>query len=301
MKAPKRVGWTATAAIIPILVCSQAYADFPDPDSVLPASQSLPPALIDVGIDEHLENSIPLEAEFRDEADRPVRLSEFFRAGKPVLLNFAYYRCPMLCNLVLAGMVEALKKSEWTPGKEFEVVTVSIDSKEGGAQAAAKKKSHIEALGRPEAASGWHFLTGTDRQIRRLADAIGFRYHYNPASEDFSHSAAIYAISPRGKICRYLYGVAYPPQDLHLALLEAKDGKALSVGEKLLLFCYHYDADAKGYVLFAKNSMRIGGYLVLGALLLLLGGLWRRELKSRKENPLPRPEARVGKIYRQEG
>src|SRR4051812_32004704 len=170
METRAKAAWTAIAALLTGFLCMDAHADFPDPDSGLPASQSIPPALVDVGIDERLENRIPLQAEFRDEADRPVRLSRYFHPGKPVLLNFAYYRCPMLCNLVLAGMVEAMKKSEWIPGKEFEVVTVSIDSKEGGAQATAKKQTHIEALGRPEAASGWHFLTGTDSQIKRLAD-----------------------------------------------------------------------------------------------------------------------------------
>lgn len=282
MKRRNYAVWPALAALIAAAsLGKRAYAQFPDPDSGLPASQSVPPALVDVGIDEHLDSPIPLQAEFRDEDDRPVPLSRYFHPGKPVLLNFAYYRCPMLCNLVLAGMVEAMKKSEWIPGKEFEVVTISIDSKEGGSQATAKKKTHIEALGRPEAASGWHFLTGTDTQIQRLADAIGFRYHYNPATDDFSHGAAIYALSPEGKICRYLYGVTYSPQDLHLALLEAKDGKALSVGEKLLLFCYHYDPSAKGYVLFAQNTIRDGGYVVLAGMLLLLGGLWRREIKRR--------------------
>ncbi|HKP96907.1 MAG TPA: SCO family protein [Fibrobacteria bacterium] len=276
------------AAITLAFSAFESHAQGVDPDSGLPASDALPPALIDVGIDEHLGQTIPLNAEFRDEIGRTVKLSDFFRAGKPVLLNFAYYRCPMLCNLVLAGMVEGMKNLDWTPGKEYEVVTVSIDPEEGPEQAAAKKSTHIEALRRPEAAMGWHFLTGEEKAIARLAEAIGFRYHYNRTSDDFSHSAGIYAISPQGKICRYLYGVNYPAKDMRIALIEAKDGEALSLGEKLVLYCYQYDPNAKGYVLFARNAMRIGGYFVLGALLLLLGVLWKKETLRRGKDAVGR-------------
>lgn len=253
-----------------------------DADSGLPASQSLPAALVDVGIEEHLGSSLPLETGFRDENGKPVALGSYFTGKKPVLFNFAYFRCPMLCNLVLAGMVDGMKKLSWTPGKEFEVVTVSIDPKDGPGEAAAKKRTHIEALGKPDAAAGWHFLTGSERDIARVAQVVGFQYHYNPATDDYSHAAAIFTVSPKGTLCRYLYGVQYSPADLRLALLEASEGKALSVGDKLLLFCYHYDASAKGYVLFAQNMMRAGGYVVLAILLAGLGWLWTRELKKRK-------------------
>ncbi len=251
-------------------------------DSGQPNGEALPPALLDVGIDDHLEGNIPLDANFRDEDGRDIRLSNYFHGTKPVLFNFAYYRCPMLCNLVLAGMVDGIKKMSWTPGKEFEVVTISMDPKEGPEQARAKKKTHIEALGRPEAALGWHFLTGKQAEITRVAEAIGFNYRYNKGTDEFSHTAAIFALSPQGKICRYLYGVQYPPNDLRLALLDASEGKALSIGDKLLTFCYHYDPNAKGYVLFAQNFMRAGGVAVLLILMTLLGGLWFRESRKRR-------------------
>ncbi len=278
-----------TKSILNVILAAVVLSSLPahsqagaESDTGAPAEASLPPALVDVGIEEHLESKIPLDAKFLDENGRETALSEYFQLGKPVLFNFAYYRCPMLCNLVLAGMVEGIKKMAWTPGVEFEVVTVSMDPKEGPAQALAKKKTHIEALGKPEAAAGWHFLTGKEKVISRVAKAIGFNFHYNAATDDFSHAAAIFALSPDGKICRYLYGVDYPPKDLRLALLEAKDCKALSIGEKLTLFCYHYDPNAKGYVLFAQNSMRGGGYVVLAGLILLLGLMWKREIQNRK-------------------
>ena len=197
----------------------------------------------------------------------------------------------MLCNLVLSGMVEGMKSLSWAPGKEFEVVTVSIDPSEGSDLAAAKKKNHVDALGKPEAAKGWHFLTGKESDITRVADAIGFKYRYIPATNDFSHTAAIFTISPEGKISRYLYGVGYPAKDLHLALLDAAEGKSLSIGEKLLMFCYYYDPNAKGYVLFAQRFMTGGGAMVLGTLSLLLLGLWRKEIRKK------RPLENVGDVF----
>ena len=243
--------------------------------------QSLPANLVDVGIEEHLGDMIPMDAMFKDETGKEVTLGSYFAAGKPVLLNFAYFQCPMLCNMVLNGMLEGMKKISWTAGNEYQVVTISIDPRETPELAAAKKASHIEALGKPEAAPGWHFLTGEDKQIRKVAAAIGFKYQYMKASNEYAHAAGVYTLSPSGKICRYLYGVEYKKKDLRLALLDASEGKALSIGDKIVLFCYRYDPNAKGYVLFARNFMKGGGYVVAASLFLLMGGLWRKEFKRR--------------------
>src|SRR4051812_21746168 len=143
------------------------------------AGEGLPSGLVDVGIDEHLGSPIPLDAKFKDEEGHDVTLSSYFQAGKPVLMNFAYYKCPMLCNLVLSGMVDGMKKMTWTPGKEYEVVTIGIDPKEGPDLAKAKKATHIEALAKSGSAVGWHFLTGEEEQIKRVADAVGFHFNYN--------------------------------------------------------------------------------------------------------------------------
>jgi protein SCO1 len=243
--------------------------------------QSLPANLVDVGIDEHLGEQIPLDAVFKDETGKEVTLGSYFSPGKPVLLNFAYYKCPMLCNMVLNGMLEGMKQISWNAGNEYQVVTISIDSRETPDLAAAKKVAHIEALGKPEAAAGWHFLTGEEKQIRKVAAAIGFKYQFVPATNDFAHAAGVYTISPVGKISRYLYGVQFKKKDLRLALLDASEGKALSIGDKLVLFCYRYDANAKGYVLFARNFMKGGGVVVVVCLGLLMVGLWRKEFKRR--------------------
>jgi protein SCO1 len=244
-------------------------------------AETLPADLVNVGIEEHLGANIPLDAVFLDEDGKEVRISSYFHPGRPVLLNFAYYECPMLCTMVLNGMVKGIKKMAWMPGKEFEVVTISIDPGEGPKLAADKKATHIAALGKPEAAQGWHFLTGKEADIRRVTDAIGFKYQYNPISDEFAHVAGVYTLSPEGKICRYLYGIDYRSKDLRLALLDASEGRSLSIGDKIIMFCYRYDANAKGYVLFARNFMRGGGYLFMAGFILLMGGLWRREWKRK--------------------
>lgn len=249
--------------------------------------QSLPAALVDVGIVEHLGAPVPMDAKFKDETGKDVKLGDYFQPGKPVLLNFAYYQCPMLCNMVMSGMLTGMKKLDWTPGKEYQIVTISIDPREGPDLAASKKKTHIEALGRPDAAAGWHFLTGTDPEIRKVANAIGFTYQYVKTSNDYAHAAGIFTISPAGKISRYLYGVEFKKKDMRLALLDASEGKALSFGEKVVLFCYRYDANAKGYVLFARNFMMGSGYVVVAGLFLFLGVLWRREFKRRDVTQRP--------------
>jgi protein SCO1 len=243
--------------------------------------QSLPANLVDVGIEEHLGEQLPLDARFKDETGKEVALSTYFSPGKPVLLNFAYFQCPMLCNMVLNGMLGGMKNISWTAGKEYEVVTISIDPRETPELAAAKKTTHIEALGQPQAAPGWHFLTGDEEQIRKVTKAIGFKYQYVKATNEYAHAAGVYTISPAGKISRYLYGIEYKKKDLRLALLDASEGKSLSIGEKIVMFCYRYDANAKGYVLFARNFMKGGGYVVVACLALLMGGLWRKEFKRR--------------------
>jgi protein SCO1/2 len=187
--------------------------------------------------------------------------------------------------MVLNGMINGMKKMTWVPSKEFEVVTISIDANEGPELAASKKESHIKALGVPNAAAGWHFLTGNEANIRKVAKVVGFKYQYMPISKEFAHAAGVFTISPTGKISRYLYGVEYRPKDLKLALLDASEGKSISFGDKIVMFCYRYDPDAKGYVLFARNFMKGGGIVVILGLALLLGGLWRREFNRR--DPVP--------------
>ncbi len=238
----------------------------------------LPAELEEAGVSEKLGESVDLNLTFVDESGRLVRLGDYFKAGLPVILNLVYYSCPMLCTLVLNGQVDALRDIPWTPGEQFTIVTVTIDPAETHELARAKKQMYLENYGRP--APGWHFLTDYSGNVRKLAEQVGFRYRYDESQKQFAHAAAIMLLTPEGKVARYLYGINYRPRDLRLALTEAAEGKfGLSV-ERLLLFCFHYDPQARSYVLFATNIMRAGGVLIVLALGFVLFRFWRRERKT---------------------
>ena len=227
-----------------------------------------------VGIDEKLNQPVDLNLTFIAENGYPVRLGDYFHKGKPVILNLVYYSCPMLCNLVLNGQTTSLKAIPWTPGNEFDIVTVSIDPTEHFGLAQGKKAVYLSMYDRP--APGWHFLVDKDQNVKKLADQVGFRYKFDPRQSQYAHAAAIMILTPEGKISRYLYGIKFGARDLRLALTEASEGK-FGITDRLLLLCFHYDAQARSYVLFAQNVMRGGGALVVLILGSVLWGLWRRE------------------------
>ena len=242
--------------------------------------EELPPELVGVDIVEHIGQKVNLDLQFTSESGYQVPLRQFFEKGKPVLLNFVYYRCPMLCNLVLNGQTAALRELAWTAGKEFEIVTISIAPEEQFDLARAKKKFYLETYDREPAQAGWHFLTDYQGNTKRLADEAGLQYRWDPKTEQWAHTAAIMMLTPDGRISRYLYGVKFKERDLRLGLTEASEGKLGTMGDKLLLFCFHYSSDAKGYVLFAQNIMKIGGALMVVLIGLVLGFLFRRERNS---------------------
>lgn len=244
-------------------------------------SEPLPAALVGVGITERPGLRIPLDLQFTAEDGRQVRLSEYFDGRRPVILTLNYYRCPMLCGLLLNGLVNGLKEMAWTPGKEFEVVTLSIDPLETHTLAMLKKESFLTELGRPGAAAGWHFLTGEAKPIKALADAVGFGYRYDSGLQQYAHPAGIFILTPDGRTARVLYGVAFEPRTLKLALTEAGEGKLGSTAEQILLFCYHYDANAGRYVLAASNVMRVGGATTALVVGIWLAAAWRRSANQR--------------------
>ena len=240
------------------------------------------PALDKVGIEEHLDAALPLDLEFLDEAGRTVRLRDYFDGVRPVILTLNYYRCPMLCGLQLNGVVAGMEELDWTPGVEFEMVTVSIDPLEGPELAQAKKENYLKRYQRPAAARGWHFLTGRQVNIERLAETVGFGYTYDAVSGQYAHAAAIFMITPDGRVARYLYGIEYPPKNLKLALMEASQGEIGSPLDQLIMYCFHYDPASRRYAPVAMNIMRVGGgatALVLGA---TLGVWWLRESRRRR-------------------
>ncbi len=245
-------------------------------------STSLPPDLSGVSIDQKLNTQIPLDLPFRDESGNAVRLGDYFKPGKPVLLNFVYYECPMLCTEVLNGMTGMLKVLKFDPGKDFEIVTVSFDSREKPNLAAAKKKVYMQRYGRPDAAPGWHFLTGDQDAIAKLTDSVGFHYKWDERSQQFAHATAIMVATPEGKLSHYFYGIEYSPKDIRLALVEASHEKIGTPVDQVLLYCYHYDSRTGKYGAVVTRVLRLAGIatiVILGGFLLIM---FRREPKNSK-------------------
>jgi protein SCO1 len=231
-----------------------------------------PELLKDVGIDQKLNDEIPLNLVFHDEHGSAVTLSEFF-GKKPVVLALVYYNCPMLCTQVLNGLDRSLRDVPMDIGKDFNVVTVSIDPSETPKLAAAKHDLYAGIYGRPGAEQGWHFLTGEEAQIRQLANAVGFRYAYDADSKQFAHASAVLVLTPEGKVSRYFYGITYPARDMRLGLVEASEGEIGSAVDQVLLFCYHYDPVTGKYGVLISRVIKVGGLLTvvaIGILVLLL-------------------------------
>jgi protein SCO1/2 len=239
------------------------------------AEQPLPRELEKVGVEEHLGRPVDLNLSFIAENGYPVKLGDFFHLGRPVILDLVYYSCPMLCNLVLNSQTSAMREIPWTPGKEYEVVTISIDPSETFDLARAKKAAYLASYDRQT--SGWHFLTDHDGNAKKLAEQVGFHYTYDEKARQYAHQAAIMILTPEGKVSRYLYGIDFRPRDLRLAMTEASQGKSSLSVDRLLLFCYHYDPIARSYVPFATNLMKVGGALTLLVIGLFLLRLWRRD------------------------
>ena len=233
----------------------------------------LPTALREVRIEQRLNEQLPLELQFRDETGRTVQLGEYFNNRKPVILSLVFYKCPMLCNQILSGLMAGLRSQTFDAGKEFDVLTVSFDPRETPELAAEKKQDYIARYNRPGAEKGWHFLTGDAENIRRLTEAVGFHYNYDEKTNQFAHASGIMLLTPEGKLSRYFYGIDYNARDLRLGLVEASNNKIGSAVDQLLLYCYHYDPATGRYGPAVMNIMRAGGVVTvlgIGALLLIL-------------------------------
>lgn len=243
------------------------------PRAGTPASQ-LPPGLRNIGIDQKLDEQVPLYLEFRDETGKDVPLATYF-GRKPVILALVYYQCPMLCTQILNGLVTSLRGMSLKSGGDFEVVAVSIDPTEGPALAAGKKQEYLRRY--RKSSEGWHFLTGSEPHIKGLAGAVGFRYAYDAKSGQYAHASAIYVLTPEGRLSRYFYGIDYAPRDLRLGLVEASRNKIGNPVDQFLLFCYHYDPATGKYGAAIINVIRLGGALTLLALAAMMAIFFRRE------------------------
>jgi protein SCO1 len=224
------------------------------------------------GLDQRLNAQLPLNVAFHDEHGATALLADYF-GSKPVILVLAYYECPNMCTLVLNALLQSAQDLKFEIGKEYQIIVVSIDPHEGPALAAAKKQIYTQRYGRPGAATGWHFLTGDDASIRSVANAIGFRFVYDPETRQFAHPSVITVLTPAGKVSRYFAGIEYPPKDLRLALIEASDNHIGSLTEQLFLLCFHYDPASGKYGLIIKGVIQFAGIstvLVLGCCITLM-------------------------------
>jgi len=266
----------------PLLVLGSAcaFAQYINrPSGDIPATDPgnrLPAQLVGVGIDEHLGRPIDLDLTFNDENGQPVKLREFFNKGRPVVLNLIYYNCPQLCTLILNRQVEIMRQMPWTPGDQYEIVSISIDPRETPEIASKKKATYLASYGKP--APGWHFLTDRDDNAKRLAELMGYHYRWDSRIQQYAHLAAIMILTPEGKVARYLYGINYRALDLRFGLAEAAENRSTLTIEKILLFCYHYDPVESKYVLFATNFMKAGGVLTI----LILGGFMYRMFRAER-------------------
>jgi protein SCO1/2 len=229
-----------------------------------------------VDVEQKIGTKLPLDLHFRDSEGHDVRLGDLF-GKRPVILTMVYYECPMLCTLVLNGVVRAIRALPFEVGKGFDIVTVSFDPKEGPELAARKKKAYLEHYRHPEAADSWHFLTGDQAAIKRLTDAVGFHYAYDAERDQYAHAAAIMVTTPDGTLARYFFGVEYAPRDLKLALVEASSGKLGNVIDQLILYCYHYDPSTGRYSAVVMNMVRVGGAATVLAMGLFVVIMRRRE------------------------
>jgi protein SCO1/2 len=244
-------------------------------------TNGLPQQLREVGIDQHLDAQVPGDLVFRDENNKEVRLADYY-GKKPIILSLAYYNCPMLCTQILNGLASSLKTLKFDVGREFEVVTVSFDPRETPQLAAEKKVNYIARYNRTNAAEGWHFLTGSEDSIKKLTDAVGFRYKWDEASQQFAHASGIMVLTPQGKISHYFYGVEYAPKDLRLALIEASENKIGSPVDQLLLYCYHYDPATGKYGPMIMNIVKLAGLATIIGMVALLFLLRRRGIAAQR-------------------
>ena len=240
-----------------------------------------PNDLAGVGIDQNLQGELPLGLHFVDAHGQDVALRDYF-GDKPVILSFVYYDCPMLCTMILNGLVNVVNTLDFNIGKDFEVVTLSFDPRETPDLALGKKRAYMSKYGRPGAAKGWHFLTGQEENIKQLTQAAGFRYTFNPERNEFIHASGIMIATPEGKLSRYFYGIEYAPRDVKLGLIEAGKEKIGSVVDQILLYCYHYDPTTGKYGLVIMNVIRLLGSLTVLVLLVFMVTMLRKDRRAQR-------------------
>jgi len=260
-----------------------------------PPADARPAILEEVKIDEKLGASIPLDTPFTDWRGEPFTLRRAFDGKKPVVMALVYFNCPMLCGLILSGAAKAMRQNGLELGKDYQAVTISFDPADKPAAAAERRRGYLQSMDKSDRGEEWPFLVGPASSSRAVADALGFYYRKDPANRDWAHMAAIFLLTPDGKVSRYLYGIEFPPKDFRLGLVEAGGGRVGTSFDRLLLTCYRYDPASRKYTPYAYGFIRIGGLLTLAAVAALLGRLfWGERARARQALSAPRPSPLAG-------
>jgi len=287
-----RVFLPAVALLGLLLGSAQPLAATGTTDPHLPEAPLPPPPVKDVGLDQRLGESIPLDLVFKDEAGKDVRLSQYF-GKRPVVLSLVYFYCPMLCGMTTDGLVRGVRALRFEPGTDYEILSISFDPRETPEVASEKKRTVMAQFGRKSGPGGWHFLTGDAASVAALTKAVGFRYVWDAEQKQFAHATGVTLLTPQGRIARYFFGIEYPAKDLRLALIEASEEKIGNVVDQLLLLCFHYDPKAGRYTATVRNLVRGGAALTLvllaGFVAVMLrkerAGMLRRERAGAKRPP----------------
>lgn len=266
--------------ILSVLAAPLASLSYDKEEMSLKADE-LPKELEQAGIKEQLGDSLDLNLKFTDDKGETVALKKYFASGKPVILSLVYYSCPNLCNFHLNGLNDAMRKLKLSIGKDYHVVAVSFDHRESYKTAAEKKKNYLKAYGRVGAEEGWHFLTGSEENLKALAKSVGFSFRWDENSSEWAHSSAAILITPEGQISRYLHGVHFEQKDLRLALLETADGKIGNFIDGIILYCFRFDPKKNKYTLYAYNIMKAGATATVILMALFLFPVWLREKREK--------------------
>jgi len=294
-----RGGWQA-AILCCALLSAPVFAQvssYGDKQTGENAGDQLPQVLQKVGVSQHLNQQLPLDAAFVDESGKPVKLGDYF-GKRPAILALVYYTCPMLCSEEMDGLTSSLMMVKLTPGKDFDVVIVSIDPSDSPEQAAKSKALYVKRYGRPETASGWHFLTGQRPAIDAVTNATGFGYVRVPGPDgklsQFAHASAIEIVTPEGKLAQYYLGVEYSPKDMLLGLIDASGNKIGSPVANILTYCYHYDPETNRHSLIIARVVQLGGMVTVAGLGGFMFLMFRRDVNLAREHDLTKKETDKG-------
>jgi protein SCO1/2 len=294
-----RGGWQAAilcCALLSVPVFAQV-SSYGDKQSGENAGDQLPQVLQKVGVAQHLNQQLPLDAAFVDESGKPVKLGDYF-GKRPAILALVYYTCPMLCSEEMDGLTSSLEMVKLTPGKDFDVVILSIDPSDSPEQAAKSKALYVKRYGRPETAAGWHFLTGQRPAIDAVTNAVGFGYVRVPGPDgklsQFAHASSIEIVTPEGKLAQYYLGVEYSPKDMLLGLIDASGNKIGSPVANILTYCYHYDPQTNKHSLIVARVVQLGGMITVAGLGGFMFLMFRRDVNLAREHDLTKKETDKG-------